>query len=412
MGNNLKVKVIDLGLAQKFNNNDFRFRGRVGKLQYMCPEAYGRQVYDAKAADVYCLGVMLFMMLIGAPPYQAPQPQNQAFNYFVSGRIGDVLKHWKRLRLITVDALDLLNKILRYQNTRISLDEVLNHSFFNCLDEANDEEEKEANSNEIEEKKNDDQSGLLSVNQISADISTMSLEDDVQKDQQQKPCQEGMGQNMMVSDGENEEQDFDVIADDEHKENKDNNMKTSRNTYCDMVLQEMGLMEISDKLHDVGWTDPMSWGQLTLSVLKFEVGLTENQSRLFIQKYQQYFEQHQHDKVRKVNQTQNEQNHPQNHQYRQNQHQNNQYPHNQQQQYQHNPQHQYRQNQQNQYNVHQQNIGGYQQYVPQFNENYVPQNEEYHPNQYPQQYEPQIFNNNNNNNNNEQSYHPHHPSSH
>merc|ERR1712130_254367 len=175
----------------------------------------------------------------------------------------------------------------------------------------------EANSNEIEEKKNDDQSGLLSVNQISADISTMSLEDDVQKDQQQKPCQEGMGQNMMVSDGENEEQDFDVIADDEHKENKDNNMKTSRNTYCDMVLQEMGLMEISDKLHDVGWTDPMSWGQLTLSVLKFEVGLTENQSRLFIQKYQKYFEQHQHDKVRKVNQTQN-------HQYRQNQHQNNQ----------------------------------------------------------------------------------------
>merc|ERR1712151_980697 len=112
------------------------------------------------------------------------------------------LKHWKRLRLITVDALDLLNKILRYQNTRISLDEVLNHSFFNCLDE-----EKEANSNEIEEKKNDDQSGLLSVNQISADISTMSLEDDIQKDQQQKPCQEEMGQNMMVSDGENEEQD-------------------------------------------------------------------------------------------------------------------------------------------------------------------------------------------------------------
>ena len=93
-------------------------------------KAYARQEYDAKAADVYCLGVMLFMMLIGAPPYQAPQPQNAAFNYFVSGRIGDVLKHWKRLRLITVDALDLLNKILRYQNTRIKLDEILKHPFF------------------------------------------------------------------------------------------------------------------------------------------------------------------------------------------------------------------------------------------------------------------------------------------
>eukprot|EP01083_Nonionella_stella_P138646 421932_1 len=132
---NLNVKVIDFGLTQKFNNNDFRFRGRVGKLQYMCPEAYERQVYDAKAADVYCLGVMLFMMLIGAPPYQAPQSQNAAFNYFVNGRCADVLKHWKRLRLITNDALDLLNNMLRYQNQRITLDKVLEHPFFTNLEE-------------------------------------------------------------------------------------------------------------------------------------------------------------------------------------------------------------------------------------------------------------------------------------
>eukprot|EP01084_Bolivina_argentea_P080247 145402_1 len=80
----LKVKIIDLGLAQKFTSNNFTFQGRVGKLQYMCPEAYARKRYDARAADIYTLGIMLFMMLIGAPPYQAPQPQNAAFNYFIS----------------------------------------------------------------------------------------------------------------------------------------------------------------------------------------------------------------------------------------------------------------------------------------------------------------------------------------
>eukprot|EP01083_Nonionella_stella_P082850 228829_1 len=128
----LNVKLIDFGLTQHFEHNDFTFRGKVGKLQYMCPEAYARRDYNAKAADVWCLGVMLFMMLIGAPPYQAPQPQNAAFNYFVSGRIGDVLKHWKRLRLITVDALDLLNKLFKYEDRRIALEEVLQHSFFDC----------------------------------------------------------------------------------------------------------------------------------------------------------------------------------------------------------------------------------------------------------------------------------------
>ena len=35
---NLKVKIIDFGLMQKFENNNFNFYGRVGKLQYMCPE--------------------------------------------------------------------------------------------------------------------------------------------------------------------------------------------------------------------------------------------------------------------------------------------------------------------------------------------------------------------------------------
>lgn len=35
---NLKVKVIDFGLMQKFTDNNFNFYGRVGKLQYMCPE--------------------------------------------------------------------------------------------------------------------------------------------------------------------------------------------------------------------------------------------------------------------------------------------------------------------------------------------------------------------------------------
>jgi len=119
-----------LGLTQRFANGDFQCGlGRVGKLQYMCPEAYARRAYDARKADVYCLGVMLWMMLIGAPPYQAPQPQNAAFNYIVNGRLADVLRHWKRLRLLTEDALDLLTKMLCYEQNRLSLADVLNHPF-------------------------------------------------------------------------------------------------------------------------------------------------------------------------------------------------------------------------------------------------------------------------------------------
>lgn len=68
-------------------------------------------------------------MLIGAPPYTAPQTQNAAFRYIISGKLEDVLRHWKRLRLLTEDAVDLLNKILCYERDRISVDQILEHPF-------------------------------------------------------------------------------------------------------------------------------------------------------------------------------------------------------------------------------------------------------------------------------------------
>ena len=68
-------------------------------------KVYNHQRYDARAADIWSLGVMLFMMLIGAPPYEFPSPHNMAFHYIMQGRMADVLIHWKRLPLLTSDAL-------------------------------------------------------------------------------------------------------------------------------------------------------------------------------------------------------------------------------------------------------------------------------------------------------------------
>ena len=55
---NLRVKVIDLGLTQKFDlqKDDFRCTlGRVGKLQYMCPEVGCLSL--SMSLDIYIGGV-------------------------------------------------------------------------------------------------------------------------------------------------------------------------------------------------------------------------------------------------------------------------------------------------------------------------------------------------------------------
>jgi len=256
--NTLAVKVIDFGLMQKFKNGNFQFHGRVGKLQYMCPEAYSRSVYDARAADVYCLGVMLFMMLIGAPPYQAPQPQNAAFGYFVSGRIADVLKHWKRLRLITVDALDLLNKMFRYENTRISLDEVLKHKFFTGIDDAVD------------------------VNQANVE----------QKNDANNQPQKPLAEPIMESESTPQYVGQDAVQLlQDNKENEDNNSNnnSSGNMYCDLLLQTWNLEQIASKLLATGWNIPADWKQLNETVLEYEIGLSKQEAVLFMKKYYETF---------------------------------------------------------------------------------------------------------------------------
>ena len=38
---------------------------------YKAPKVYGkREIFDARAADIWSLGIVLFMMIIGAPPFK------------------------------------------------------------------------------------------------------------------------------------------------------------------------------------------------------------------------------------------------------------------------------------------------------------------------------------------------------
>jgi len=270
---NLKVKIIDLGLTKEFPDGNFLCRlGRVGKLQYMCPEAYARRPFDARKADVYCLGVMLFMMLIGAPPYQAPQPQNAAFRYIVGGKIADVLKHWKRLRLLTEDAVDLLTKMLCYEQHRISMADILNHPFL--ADIGTDEVEDEKSATDVP-------SSVMMMNetpnpmgQIEQKVSNMSIDDDSHgvNSQKEKPSMNAMDQ----KDESNGDQDH----------NRHDNGRGGGNLadfQCETLLQRWRLMHCYDALVATDWAKPAEWHELTVSVLRFEAGLEEGDANRFME---------------------------------------------------------------------------------------------------------------------------------
>ena len=79
-------QMVDFGLAEAFTSRDssgdidFRCKKYVGKTQYKSPKVYAKkEVFDARSADCWSLGVVLFMMvcvhrlicwLIGRCPFQ------------------------------------------------------------------------------------------------------------------------------------------------------------------------------------------------------------------------------------------------------------------------------------------------------------------------------------------------------
>jgi len=273
---NLRVKIIDLGLTKEFANGDFLCKlGRVGKLQYMCPEAYARRPFDARKADVYCLGVMLFMMLIGAPPYQAPQPQNAAFKYIISGRVADVLKHWKRLRLLTEDAVDLLTKMLCYEQHRISVADILNHPFLANIGDDDVEEEKSTadapSSGGGHLNETPDPMG-----QIEQKVSTMSIDDDSNavKSQREKPALNAMDQ----KDESTGDPDHN-----RHDKGSGGGGGTLADSQCETLLKSWGLMHCYDALLATDWAEPAEWHNLTVHVLRWEVGLEEEDAKRFME---------------------------------------------------------------------------------------------------------------------------------
>jgi len=95
----------------------------------MAPEVYSQKEYLPEKADIWSLGVMLFVMLVGAPPYECPSLTNPAFRFIISGHLRDVLAHWKRLPLISSDALDVMEKIFKPESKRISMQELRQHKY-------------------------------------------------------------------------------------------------------------------------------------------------------------------------------------------------------------------------------------------------------------------------------------------
>ena len=73
--------------------------------------------YNPFECDVWALGVMLFIMLVGAQPWTVAENTQETFNVIMNGQIVKLLQAWKSVEYVEKDALGMYSTTLPAQCT-------------------------------------------------------------------------------------------------------------------------------------------------------------------------------------------------------------------------------------------------------------------------------------------------------
>ncbi|MCL7041630.1 hypothetical protein MKW94_018837 [Papaver nudicaule] len=123
-----RLKICDFGYSKSAILHS-QPKSTVGTPAYIAPEVLSRKEYDGKTADVWSAGVTLYVMLVGAYPFEDPEdPRN--FKKTI-GRIMSVTYTIPDYVRVSAECRHLLSQIF-YANPskRISLAEIKRHPWF------------------------------------------------------------------------------------------------------------------------------------------------------------------------------------------------------------------------------------------------------------------------------------------
>uniref|UniRef100_A0A0D9X1M1 non-specific serine/threonine protein kinase n=1 Tax=Leersia perrieri TaxID=77586 RepID=A0A0D9X1M1_9ORYZ len=144
-----RLKICDFGYS-KSSVLHSQPKSTVGTPAYIAPEVLSRKEYDGKVADVWSCGVTLYVMLVGAYPFEDPdEPRN--FRKTIT-RILSVQYNVPDYVRVSMECRHLLSRIfVANPEQRITIPEIKNHPWFlkNLPIEMTDEYQMSVQMNDI-----------------------------------------------------------------------------------------------------------------------------------------------------------------------------------------------------------------------------------------------------------------------
>jgi aurora kinase B len=110
--------LLDFGWSAHTQSN--KRKTMCGTLDYLPPEMIDGKIYD-NSVDQWCLGVLCYEFLVGNPPFESPDSET------TYGKIRRIEINYPKF--VSQGARDLISKLLRRIGLRISLKEVMAHSW-------------------------------------------------------------------------------------------------------------------------------------------------------------------------------------------------------------------------------------------------------------------------------------------
>ena len=129
---NYGIKLIDFGCSKMFTKTKRNFNDIIGTLVYCSPEVLSNNYNEM--CDVWSCGVLMYLLLSGHFPFTG-EDEEEIIRKILSGKYEFDVDYFNG---ISDEAKDLISKCLKYETKkRITIQEALNHRFFDDLKEAN-----------------------------------------------------------------------------------------------------------------------------------------------------------------------------------------------------------------------------------------------------------------------------------
>ena len=120
------LKIADFGLSQSFNLKKM-LTSKVGTSYYVPPEILAGN-YTEKC-DIWSAGIILYILLSGEPPFNGPNDET-IFARIKTYKYEFPEQKWSK---VSVEAKDLLSKMLIQEDKRLSASQVLQHPWFDII---------------------------------------------------------------------------------------------------------------------------------------------------------------------------------------------------------------------------------------------------------------------------------------